>query len=169
MPHFASCYTLDQRLVIHNNYGILWITGKILKESKEYENIHYGHRELDIAVVMQTLLTALINVKRTESFSHKYGRYQNELEITISYMKDHFVKKLSVDCPAEKSHLSKGGYIKMFKTYTWQTPYDYLLDLRMQHAKILLLEIMKSEEVVALESGFTDSRSFIAFFKRKTI
>lgn len=124
-------------------------------------------RELEISIIMQTLLTALIRMKKSEAFTKKYGGYESGLEESISYMREHFREKLAVEHLAEICHLSKYYYIKIFKAYTGQTPYDYLINLRLQQAKVLLLETLKSVEEIALESGFSDCKNFIACFKKK--
>lgn len=171
--HFNGKCAFDYVDILNEDGGAaIYIGGRISIENY-YERIaaHVSsfdlQGELEISLIMQTLLTGLINVKKSEAFSKKYGGYQTELEDSISYMRGNFREKLSVDQLAEICHLSKYYYIKIFRSYTGQTPYDYLIDLRLQQSKILLLETLKNVEEVALESGFSDSKNFIACFKKK--
>ncbi|MGN1140346.1 MAG: helix-turn-helix domain-containing protein, partial [Oliverpabstia sp.] len=124
-------------------------------------------KELEISVIMQQLLTILINLKKSEEFVIKYGNHRNELENSIAFMQKNFSEKISVEQLAQICHVSKCYYIKIFKAYTGQTPYEYLQNVRLQHSKLSLMENIKSVEEIAQESGFSESKNFIASFKVK--
>jgi len=125
------------------------------------------HSELEIAQIMQNLMTDLIRIKQTENFSHSYGRYQTQIEKNIVYLHEKFGENISVEELARECGLSVYYYIKVFRAYTGQTPYDYLIDLRLQKARNLLIETNETVEVVALSVGFSESKNFIACFKKR--
>lgn len=144
------------------------ISFKHYHEKFTYWVTHFDlHRELEISAALQNLFTELINLKHSEEFSMKYGRYQPELEESISYLQDNYRENISVDQLAQDAHLSKYYYIKIFKAYTGQTPYDYLLSVRLQQAQKLLLDSESPVSAIARETGFSDSRIFISCFKKK--
>lgn len=171
--HFAGKCAFDYVDILNEDGQAAFYTGGRVSIESYYEKIaEYVssfdlQNELKISLILQSLLTDLINLKKAKAFSEKYSGYQTELENSISFMRAHFKKKLSVDRLAEICHLSKYYYIKVFRSYTGQTPYDYLIDLRLQQSKILLLETLKSVEEIALESGFSDGKNFISCFKKK--
>jgi transcriptional regulator GlxA family with amidase domain len=112
-------------------------------------------------------MTDLINLKRTENFSSKYGSSRSKLNASLSYLQSHYKEALSIEQAAEICHLSKCYFIKVFKAYTGQTPYDYLLQLRLHQAQRLLVETSLSVGDIAQETGFNDDKNFIACFKNK--
>lgn len=171
--HFSGKCAFDY-VDLFNTAGDSPLTiGKRLSFPSYYEQLtsyvlHFDlQRELELSSVMQKLLTELIHLKKTEAFSMKYGSYYSELEDSISYLQKHFTEDISVEQLANRSHLSKYYYIKIFKAYTGQTPYDYLLGLRLQQAQKMLLETNLAVSVLARKSGFSDNKNFIACFKKK--
>lgn len=58
--------------------------------------------------------------------------------------------------------------IRIFKRDWGVTPYQYLLDKRIQLAKLLLANSVKSVKEIAYELGFTDEFYFSDIFKKKT-
>ena len=124
-------------------------------------------KELQASLLLQELMTDLINLKRTENFSSKYGSSRSKLNASLSYLQSHYKEALSIEQAAEICHLSKCYFIKVFKAYTGQTPYDYLLQLRLHQAQRLLVETSLSVGDIAQETGFNDDKNFIACFKKK--
>lgn len=170
--HFSGRCVFDYVGMLNENSSPVFTRGKIsihgyYEKIALYASEFDLKRELEISVLVHELLTLLINLKRTEQFSTKYGRYQKELESSINYMQEYFYENISVAQLAKGCHLSKSYYIKVFKAYTGQTPYDYLLNLRLQHSKLSLIESVKNIEEIAHESGFAESKNFIAAFKLK--
>lgn len=171
--HFAGKCAFDYVDILNESGDAALYTGGRVSIENYYEKMEENilsfdlQKELEISLICQSLLTTLIHLKKADAFSEKYSGYQTELENSISFMRTHFKKKLSVDELAEICHLSKYYYIKIFRYYTGKTPYDYLIDIRLQKAKILLLEAGKNVEEIALESGFSDSKNFISCFKKK--
>ena len=123
--------------------------------------------ELEISVIMNNLLTELIGLKKATGFSEKYDKYNSALQNNIAFLQQHFHEEISISQCAKQMHLSKFYYIKVFKSYTGQTPYDYLLGLRLQAAQKLLLETNLAVNTIAEKCGFTNSKNFIPHFKQK--
>jgi len=132
-----------------------------------YETHFSQHSEMEIALVLQKLLTDLIHLREKDKFAILYDRYQKDVEGNVVYMREHFAENISVEQLAERCHLSKYYYIKMFKAYIGQSPYDYLINIRLQHAQKLLLGTEQTVEEIAIASGFSESKNFIACFKKK--
>ena len=57
---------------------------------------------------------------------------------------------------------------RRFRDYTKFSPHQYLLDLRLRHAKEFLLRSTLSIEQIAREVGYADSTQFSRIFKAKT-
>ena len=120
-----------------------------------------------MSLAVQKLLTNMIQLKNTEVFSKLYGNYQTEIENNINYIQEHFTENITIEQLARLCNLSKHYYIKVFRSYTGHTPYDYILGLRLQLSQRMLLENKISISQVASQCGFSDSKNFIYNFKKR--
>jgi len=123
---------------------------------------------LEMASDLQQLMTELIRVRRSDSLSSSFGRYEQGLERSIALIQSQYARALSVEELAGESRLSKFHFIKVFRAYTGQTPHRYLTSFRILQAKRLLLETQRTVEEIADAVGFSDGKHFISTFKNTT-
>lgn len=83
-----------------------------------------------------------------------------------NYIDDHFLEKITIEVMAREAKLSDYHFIRLFKTIFNTTPYQYLMQKRLDYAKELLLQQYDLQEVAFLTS-FADSASFCKAFKSK--
>ncbi|ACT04775.1 helix-turn-helix domain-containing protein [Paenibacillus sp. JDR-2] len=69
---------------------------------------------------------------------------------------------------ADETGLSARQYSRIFRQLTGQSPIDYQIERRMEHAKSLLTDSGQSIHQVAHEAGFRDPFHFSRSFKRHT-
>lgn len=77
-------------------------------------------------------------------------------------------KKYSLDQLAQQAGYSKNQFIRLFKQFTGKTPYEYILDIRINKAKNLLLTSNASITETALALGYNDLNHFSSQFYKKT-
>lgn len=94
-----------------------------------------------------------------------YDRF--EVDRTIAYMNSHFSEKIIIDDLAKQAARSSGHFSKVFKSVTGMTPMEYLSMVRIQKARNLLINTMKSITEIALECGFNTSSYFSSCFLEK--
>ncbi|WP_332632608.1 helix-turn-helix domain-containing protein [Halalkalibacter flavus] len=58
--------------------------------------------------------------------------------------------------------------VRRFKNYTGSSPYQYLIEQRIQHSKSLLKTTNDSIENIAFSSGFNSAAHFITTLKKRT-
>lgn len=75
-------------------------------------------------------------------------------------------RKLSVADLAEGSGMTAGHFVRIFKTATGTTPYQYLLQKRLDHAKRLLSNTSQPVLEIALACGFADQVHFTKVFSK---
>ena len=76
-------------------------------------------------------------------------------------------KKLNLDELASQLHISKSNLIRTFKGIYGTTPYEYLLSLKMESAKVLLRETKLSVREIADKLCIVDEHYFsTVFYKR---
>ena len=69
---------------------------------------------------------------------------------------------------AARSGLSEAHLIRMFRNHFQATPYDYLMNRKIENAQRLLLYSTLSIKEISARLGFSDQYYFSNYFKRKT-
>lgn len=94
---------------------------------------------------------------------HPYGRISCALE----YIDGHFAETVTLEQLAEETALSRTYLCKCFKDLTGQTLFEYLEQVRIQHACYLLQTTGEPISRIALDSGFESVSYFNRTFKRR--
>lgn len=113
------------------------------------------------------LLTAMVMAKYRVR-PKVIGQQEEAITHSINYIKEHFTEKISLEQLAEEVHLSKYYYMKLFKEHTGMSPYEYLINSRINAAKKLLRRTSDPISKVAYSVGFLDECNFIRKFKMLT-
>ncbi|MEZ5573182.1 MAG: AraC family transcriptional regulator [Halioglobus sp.] len=90
-----------------------------------------------------------------------------ELRAPIDYISRHFADKLSVDELAAACNISVSALERRFRKHLNKTPHQYINDVRLDHARQLLLETDQSIGTIAVETGFADHSHFTRAFAGK--
>ncbi|MBW8350839.1 AraC family transcriptional regulator [Bacillus sp. IITD106] len=85
----------------------------------------------------------------------------------IHYMEENYHNDLSLDILADHCNLSKFYLIKIFKEVLGCTPSQYLLGIRLEHAKRLLLDTDWDITRICFDVGFGSLNTFERVFKRR--
>ncbi|MGE0590045.1 MAG: helix-turn-helix transcriptional regulator [Cyclobacteriaceae bacterium] len=81
------------------------------------------------------------------------------------YIHNHFHEDITVEQIAHQACLSSFHFKHLYKSYFKTTPYQRIIQLRLDEARILLSKKMKVSEVCR-SIGWKDSSSFIRLFKK---
>lgn len=84
---------------------------------------------------------------------------------SVDYMKEHLDKPLRAATLAAIASMSLPHYFAQFKRIIGSSPIDYLIKLRMEHARRLLAETSWSVKEVAVSLGYDDPLYFSRVFK----
>ncbi|MCR5031301.1 MAG: helix-turn-helix domain-containing protein [Lachnospiraceae bacterium] len=85
----------------------------------------------------------------------------------IDLFEEEFQSDLDLTYICDKLSVSKYYFLRTFKQQTGFTPNDYLITVRLNHAKALLRSTTMTIEEIALECGFSASTYFIQVFKKR--
>lgn len=105
-----------------------------------------------------------------ESIKGEYKPKQTTAELmneAIDYLKAHFEKDLGIEQVAEQVGLSVSYFSNLFKQMTGLTFLEYLTNIRVEHACLLLENLDLKTYEIAERVGYTDQRYFSQVFKRK--
>jgi AraC-like DNA-binding protein len=86
----------------------------------------------------------------------------------IALLEKEHMNPLNLDDLAKIANMSKGNLIRVFRNATNQTPIEYLIDIRIQHAIELLCKTNLPVTEIAFQTGFSDSNYFSRHFRNKT-
>lgn len=123
--------------------------------------------ELDItakyykAIKWLLLHFAVVNEQKRYYFDYRIKRL-------ITYLQNHFHKKISLQMLSDEIHMSKSETVRCFKFYVNQTPMQYLVNLRLKHS-VRMLRSKQSYTItdIAMACGFSTTSYFIKVFKEK--
>jgi two-component system response regulator YesN len=86
----------------------------------------------------------------------------------IEYIRSHYTETITLQQVADHVHVSKNYFSILFKQTTGQNFIDYLINLRIERAKELLMTTELKVYEVAEQSGFNDTKYFSKLFKKVT-
>jgi len=95
------------------------------------------------------------------------GKIYN-IKKVIDYMNENLTSDISFTDLANYAKMDRFGFIRSFKAYTGKTPYDYLLDLRINKAKKMLMTNRYSITEISMICNFSSHSHFTSTFRRKT-
>ena len=82
------------------------------------------------------------------------------------YVNAHYTEPIQQQIVAEKFYFTREYFSRFFRKNTGMTFKEYLMKVRVRAAKEEILETEKSMLEIAMDTGFTDSRSLIHAFKK---
>jgi AraC-like DNA-binding protein len=82
------------------------------------------------------------------------------------HIERHFLRLRTLDQIAAECHANASYLCRLFKRYDHQSPYQYLLRLKMNHAAEQLQQAGVLVKQVAEEAGFSDPFHFSRVFKK---
>ncbi|HEY6177704.1 MAG TPA: helix-turn-helix domain-containing protein [Kofleriaceae bacterium] len=86
----------------------------------------------------------------------------------LAYLRHHCTTDLDVEDVAQRSGYSLRTFTRTFREATGTTPHNYLVQLRIGHAKRAIRTTSHSITEIAFASGFHDSNYFSSCFSRLT-
>lgn len=97
----------------------------------------------------------------------KDKRGSKQLNFIKNYLENHYTQDISLDDLAGKVYISKYYLVHEFKKAFGYTPMDYLLHVRLDTAKKLLVNADYSIKKISELSGFSSQSYFNQIFKKK--
>lgn len=86
----------------------------------------------------------------------------------LDYMENNYADSINMKQAAEMCFMSYNYFSKVFKKFIGKSFNEYLIDIRLLHAKRLLVSSNISITEIALNTGFGTTSYFIEAFKKRT-
>lgn len=123
-----------------------------------------AYTDYRVSCLLNLLLTELLSAKSSHAGGNApHSDYVGE---ACAWLRDHLSEYVNFDELAARYGVSRSVFYRDFRTHTGFTPGDYLLQLRMNRAKLLLKTTMLSIEEIATAAGYNDAGHFGQVFKR---
>jgi AraC-like DNA-binding protein len=132
-------------------------------ETDKFELKCTGMLNLLFAAILEALPYRIVSDKE-RSLSQQRASRMREI---IHYMDEHYSEKLLLSDFAEKSGLSLTYLSHFFKNYMGISFQEYLLRIRCEKARQLLLLMSHSLLDISIECGFSDPKYFNADFRKQ--
>ncbi|CAG7624087.1 HTH-type transcriptional activator RhaS [Paenibacillus solanacearum] len=113
-------------------------------------------------LAFQQLMYQIVSSRRAEAAD---GDMRQTIRSAAAYLDEHYRNDVSLKSLAQAHGISPSNFSHIFKKHTGVKPMDYLLQLRMNHAKACL-SANSSVEEAAQQAGFRDAFYFSRSFKK---
>ncbi|UXV28426.1 AraC family transcriptional regulator [Mammaliicoccus sciuri] len=139
----------------------------IIKEAGDKFDKKEQHFKLDISICYYESLKHLINImSQIETDAHYY--FDQRIKTLIKYIQDHYQSKITLNDLSENIHMSKSETVRLFSKYVHQTPFQYILNYRLEKSVSMLNKHTdKSITDISYACGFSTTSYFIQKFKER--
>ncbi len=93
--------------------------------------------------------------------------HYRKLEDIINFLNECYHRDCSIEMLSEMANMSRYHFIRLFKKVIGKTPYDYLLDIRIDKAKEFFRDKNAKITEVSIRCGFNNISHFSNVFKKK--
>jgi AraC-like DNA-binding protein len=136
---------------------------KAIQLWQEPDSLQQQEASILLAQVVLQLLREFGSMK-----TRKINDSDRFLEWIESYMSFHLADPLSIQVMANRARLSPSRFSALFRQHFGMSPHRYLLKMRINHAKDLLMKSKLSISQIAEYCGFTDIFHFSKMFSQYT-
>lgn len=142
------------------------MTSLVLMIYDELENRQESYKTV-VTHLLNALICQMLRYENKTEHIVASGGVHEGVYAAIRYICNNYNKKFSIEELAAVNNYSVNYFRKIFKEQTGMTPLDYVANIRLKMASILLRTTDKSILDVAGESGFSTLSSFNRYFKNK--
>jgi AraC-like DNA-binding protein len=120
-----------------------------------------------LAGATANLIGLYYSAQQAQSAAETEAQNLNVIELTIARIQNEFGRDLDMKLLAQELGVSYSWFRSMFAAHTGLSPHQYLLELRLVHARNLLAETEFPIKEIATQTGFEDEHYFSRLFRQK--
>jgi AraC-like DNA-binding protein len=154
-------------LKISQKNEIITLLNRILKEK---ESIEIGSEFLNYLFVLElfVFISRALKMEWENSIKDKSPKVKELIRVSAEYIKNNFERDISIADIAKYVFLSSSYFARAFKEELGISPISYLLKIRVESAKDLLVNSSQKISDIALTVGFSNQQRFNEIFKKHT-
>jgi len=122
--------------------------------------------DIKVCSVLTNILTEVAVSKHSSLNNKNYNQHKVEIDKVLSFIQKTYDKKICTDDLAALVLISKYHFLRLFKASIGISPYEYLINYRINVSKSLLKTTNNSVTEISFLVGFSDVNNFIRYFKR---
>lgn len=122
-------------------------------------------KNLSLIIIANLIRTIKHNLP-SKPHNLKQGLREN-IKKVIDYMNENYTNDISCEELSKLISMGKFNFIRSFKSQVGKTPYEYLLDLKIEKAKKMLKSNKYSITEISLLCGFSSHSHFTSTFTKK--
>ncbi|MCR5106810.1 MAG: AraC family transcriptional regulator [Lachnospiraceae bacterium] len=168
--HFDGILARKYYEMITQNENVVFYLNSTYRFEKNLNRLYLSFKNTNVpdpAVLNNLIVNMMTELIVSREQSDKYINREDVIEDTVSYISDNLSGELSLKALAERANLSPFYFSRLFKSETGFAPYDYILTLRINHAKYLLLSTSSSIKDICFQLGFGSESAFCTAFRKK--
>ena len=136
------------------------------------ELISFGNHTLMAEIIEKQIVIQLLRDFLPNNIIHKKHRFTDNsndnsyIEKAILYMQEYYSSNITISEICNNIFISPYHFQRIFRKHMKQTPYRYLMGMRVDIAKEMLVNGKSNIQEIARICGFTSTSHFSAVFKR---
>jgi AraC family transcriptional regulator len=136
---------------------------------EESSNRQAGYNFIIESLSTQIAIYVLRQIKHNiaEPLNEYIYSERDNINRAIDFLSEYYNGDYSLHDVAKVANLSTYHFVRVFKGETGKTPIEYLLDIKIENAKSLLMNKNKSISEVCYDCGFSNPSHFSRVFKTK--
>ncbi|MDD3155867.1 MAG: helix-turn-helix transcriptional regulator [Victivallaceae bacterium] len=113
------------------------------------------------------MIAILVEIARHAGRQDPVDQLYFQICDAATYCHRNFTGAITLDKLAAVARMSRRNFTRRFREYMDCSPAEYLLELRLRHAEMLLATSRRGVTEIALDSGFGDGNYFSRIFREK--
>lgn len=139
------------------------------KEEFNFNNLYSNLNRIDTLEDIQSFLILYCKAVIGKIEEKRKNSRKEMIEEAIEFMKLHYYEyEISAERLAEKAGITSGYFGKLFNEHTGKSVNEYIVQLRLDSAKEMLLHTDMIINDIAAEVGFNNATYFMTVFKKNT-
>lgn len=167
MKEIASNVSNHSQLLLKNESIMSSRAVEVLIKNFIFE---YIHKQPGYKLMLQSISTEIIIEILRQSIvddNHK-PVYKADIKKAIAFLEERYQDNITLDDLAKEVNISPYHLLRLFKSETGKTPFEFLTDIKIQHAKKLLVNSKFNISEISHLCGFSNASHFSVVFKKKT-
>jgi AraC-like DNA-binding protein len=125
-------------------------------------------KDLRTSTVLHAIFSEMLMYKAGYKDETTHLKYNSSIDTVVDFIHQNYREKLKIEDLSKQVHWSEYHFLRVFKKSTGLSPYDYIINYRINKSKSLLKETPLTVEGIAYEVGFGNVNNFIRDFKKLT-
>lgn len=149
------------------SHDLRMLTDLFLEELR-YKQSGFEFMTENLGLLIIGNLTRLIKHNLPKKINNVTRKSKDNIKIILDYMNENYATGVSCEELSKIIKIDKYSFIRNFKAQTGKTPYEYLLDLKIEKAKKMLKAADYTVTEISMACGFSSHSHFRSTFKKRT-